>query len=619
MNTTLLDVFNSATRFGSMVVDQDTAKKREAGVNRAEIDLKNANVGIEDDLRKLPVFIGSDNDDENEKLLTARKKEIAGIVDKHFSSVVGRKSSQGYREILEQERKKALSAGNEYALEDHENWRVQNGKIKRDEYTQNELLALKENRRTAEETMSNIKTYNKASASEFKISYEDQYKMDKAAEMTIFQTRITAAASGINDPRQVRAAVEKASREDFAFMGEGWNFAGKKEFLEEVIQGKVFEIFSDKQGEYERMIAAGNIDGANRFAKQWGTEWTKHYDSKNAAFANSNREYRDKGSHWFKRIDEYLREGSGSATSHKISLESMHKYLVAGREGFFENEHERITYYDAFNRYVNDMYKIATDNGYTGSMDNFRRDYPIVNRFLGEAINEMRRTGQYGSYLDSFKIISNFINDGYNNKGEGKWLKGKYADQKQEILNRAEERWNDLLFSVDLANTTPEELTAKTQAFVDSLRGEDLGILQDSQIVWGSGSRDNTVAKAVHALQQPDRVFTDTRGIVQFNGVNEEAVKELETILKNELVSELSKRGENISLDDIIVNGFSESEGMTDSKGNTRYFDQDGFIEFSLEDKPGTKYRFNASMNGNRYEMTLEEKKQSGDWGTNWQ
>jgi len=108
-----------------------------------------------------------------------------------------------------------------------------------------------------------------------------------------------------------------------------WGFEGRKEWEDSLvaqevkrIQGERFENFREKQAQMDRMVVSGDIDRAINFAKIHGAEWNKYYNPKNGEFANSNQDFRDRGSGFFdwKKLEGYLKQGKGENTAKAMSL-----------------------------------------------------------------------------------------------------------------------------------------------------------------------------------------------------------------------------------------------------------------------------------------------------------
>jgi len=291
----------------------------------------------------------------------------------------------------------------------------------------------------------------------------------------------------------------------------------------------------------------------------------------------------------------------------KILKDNMKGIIQSGIEGTFNDPNERITLYDAQNAFMEHSYKFLTEQcGYTGSINDMRRDFTFVNDFLGDAIKAMNYKGSpYEGHIDSLNILKNYIAEGY--KDSRSRFNELFKDQQQILLNKAEQRFWDIFYSSDLSRTNGVELAKRAQDFVDTMVAAELDILRINPNTGisnlqrsGLESEDTAFFRAVYALSRPDAVWTDSLQRIQYNGIDEGNVNEVITAMTSRLARE-----KGVSVGDIIPVGFTETEGG---------WDKDGIMEFKLKDDPSKSYRFTAVKNGNRYEGQLEEKAQGSTW-----
>ena len=630
-SVTPLDVFNEAARFSQGVMGYYTEKNREENINRIKLDHEQIDFKVAEYLSKHP-FAGGNNDVEDQEAFIKYRNDLKGFIDSQYAELRGNRSSRFYDEQMEQSRRSAHVAADSKAMAKAEQWRKDRTLINLGdslERRRNSGGSVEEVLDGLKREIEGVRGDRDAGLPGLGLTYEQENNLLRANQIMYYKSYTAKVAEAITDPKELRKALGDARAQFAAVLDEkmfetdedgnallddegnnieitnAWTFKEKDKYDVELLQGRCFELLGEQESLGRRMIADGRIGDYNIHARKNRRILDNYFDESKAEFQDLSPEHRARADGWHRTIEEHLRSGSGGSgaarqTGIKITAEAMKPYIEAGLRGYWQNPDIQINMYDAFDMFLNEMYGQAQTGGYTGSINDFRRDYSVVNNFYGEVVKEMENNGsQYEQYTKALTLVKEQIDLAYKNNRRFNEL---YPGQKAHLAGRLEERFWDIFYSSYIPGTNVEKVLEGTQNFINSLVAEDSGILLNPMVINGRNA-DATLAGYLHALSQPDRVWTDTLDQLQYNGVNEATAGQIQDYTRTRLYQELNNRSPQQ-----FRNAEIEFVRYEDSEGG---YDKDGVMIFRVRGQPNTEYKVTSP---NRTELIFQKKERGSGW-----
>ena len=617
--TTPLDAFNAAARFSQGVAGHYTEKNKEQNDLQLRVDNDKAKNRFADIVRDNP-YTGGDFDVYRFKL----NEEF----DKAINSIIGESGNNSpyYRQMMEQSRRQWHVEADNTARVKADQWRTDKETVSCNEDMERIIEAVRRGDMTPQQGIEANRDRINLSGTIRQLSYQERYVMDEASKILTHQTLLTERLKNERDPSKLRGILAEANAE-FDWTDEideatgekkikKFTYKDKDKFDEELLQGRCFEIFGEREALRRRLITDGgaqNLREANKIAEENSKLLRDYYDSDKPEYQLLNSRYRSQMDGWFKTTrDQLSAASSGTGAARQLGKkeieDSFSQWINRGIDGYINNPDIRITPYDS---YLGCMKELMQAANFQGTVEQFKHEYLIVNTYLKKFIDGMKDRGTlHEQYYDGVKIIADYLDRKYNEKDSVFSI--RYKDQKQIILDRGQERFWDLIYSSDLSRVNGEEIAKQALNFVQSLEGQDLNIL-DGRLELNGANADQQLAQMLHAIGQPDRVWRDTQGRTQYNGVSVEKRNELEALVNTRLHREIMKDTPSHLRSGVRLKflRFEESEGKTDIRDNTRYFDEDGVFIFGVDgDTSGREYKITS----NGTELNIQKRERGSGW-----
>jgi len=326
---TILDAFNSAARFNNQITGHYSAELREQNDQEARVREIKIQANIDDYKRDHP-YVGGANEDEDKQKFS----EYFGDLKRHISEQYAEQFGTGKTKTTYHDQLigKSLAMAQNHTLVEADKWRINREQLNLGNDIEKQLESVKTGSITPRQAMENVNTFISSAGTKIELNPQQRYEMHEKASIETLKNFYTGRLDKFNyvtaTPAQVTKFlddVKNEAKKEFAFMDteEGsWNFKGKAELEEALIQGKCFEVYKEQQAFFDRMTVSGDFNNAIAFGKLWGAEWNKHYGSKNKEFSNLNDKMRDAGSHFFnwKNLEGHLKQGRSGKDMYNIDF-----------------------------------------------------------------------------------------------------------------------------------------------------------------------------------------------------------------------------------------------------------------------------------------------------------
>ena len=343
-HATILDAFNAAagvTQQALGYLDQRNREEADAFLSTVPDEFRNERLRI---INENPFNYTGDPDDlEGLKNYTLEyADELRKKTSEWYAKKFGGKANIGYYKKAkdQMEQHEALSLRN-HALVRAEEWRTnyEIGRFGKNIESYKDTMPPEEAWAAFGHSLNLLKT-------RLEITPQQQERLRADYGKTLYTKTLSDGLMAVGDVNNLESELEKLKgRFDFmpamevsVFDENGkaigkekraWSFDGKEDWEKNLleretkrIQGKHFEAFRERQAYMERLVLSGDINGAIAYAKVHGAEWNKYYNVNNSEFANSNDDYRDRGSGFFdwKTLEGYKKQGAAGENALKMQF-----------------------------------------------------------------------------------------------------------------------------------------------------------------------------------------------------------------------------------------------------------------------------------------------------------
>jgi len=541
MSNSILDAFNAAARFSGQVLDHATKKNQEE-INRQFFnDDAIIQTNIQNWTRDNP-FVGSADELGDEYAFEEYLSKLNYIIDEQHGLAGNKNGSQYYQQQLDQGRVQRREMARNYTLAEENKWRISREKTNFESDVQRYMDAGWEPQKTLQAIYNRIDLHGVRNG----LDPERRNAYRQALEIDVYQQAAARFIRQIDDVNNLETAMQQV-RDAFGFMPSNsfniydeqgnitgteerpWGYSGRDEWEQELIknetariQGEHYEEYREKQSYFQRLIVSGEIDQAIRFARTNGAEWNKYYNPNNREYANSNRDFRDRGENWFdyRTLEGYLNQGRNGPDAAKIEitpgrmiravLPGGGNYVITGENG--EGFHVE-SLKDAWEKFISlqeNAYRQT--NGYGAIADS--NWYDRRETWFQTFKNEMRQIIQEDEHSELWSVYRKLLDyDTYrdDNRDNPYFLRSNISESQRSLF--IQDTVSFVMDSFWSGVTNPVELDNRIKGFI-------VGDISD-KLIWGqtptneseltklaSWSREVMNGMANHQVFSPTRMET---------------------------------------------------------------------------------------------------------------
>lgn len=333
-HATLADVFNMGARAASPFIQQRTDELRQQN----ELQLKNeaANFAVKLNNKIRDTQFNAKNHEDSETAYNEYLNELNTFAAQEFERMGRANNSKYYTDSLRQLQTESMGMIRGHALERQDQWRYGQEAVKCNEEIQG-FMGI--DAWTPEKKMQAINDRITWSAAQRPLTPQQIEEMRQNARTSLYGDYMEKAMSGAGNVNNLKTILENTSAYFNSIMPEtetdvldaegkptgekvktAWTFQNRKEWEEGMIGRHTRRIqeehgsrILEAEGTFQRLIQAGNYEGAKTFGKQEAAKLNRYYKQGNSEYGNLSGTQLKQFDGYFnwRNLEGYLKQPNG--------------------------------------------------------------------------------------------------------------------------------------------------------------------------------------------------------------------------------------------------------------------------------------------------------------------
>ena len=493
---TILEAFESAMRFTDSLTEPITEEMAKAN----NLDLQVTQAGITTDIqnwiRDNP-YVGGESEEDDGKAYNDYMQRFQTFVNGAYNKARWQNHSPYFQRMLQHMNKQTMETARNHTLLEQDKWRIQREDVRLTEDIQGYIDNPYWEPQVALEAVNNRINL---SAAKRQLDPQRINDMRQAAAMDLYGKKMLDRVGKISDVNGLEAAMQEV-RDMFGFMPpttlnvydeEGnitgteerpWSFNGREDWEKKILEqetkricGEHFEVFRERQAQIDRLTVSGNLNEAIRLCRIYGPQWNKYFNPNNREFANSNADYRDRGSEFFDvgRLEGYRKQGRDGENAAKLDVDPgrfIRATLPNGGGFVILNDQtgegiEVESMRDAVEKFIfysEKAFRLANGDGVIADINWTNQREEWFQKFKGE-MRQIIQEDQYRSLWSTYTKLLNYDTYLNNDRNNPYYFRGRMSEEARNNFIQ-----DCVSFSFDLfwnGVTDAVELERRVKAFV---------------------------------------------------------------------------------------------------------------------------------------------------------